>query len=116
GSLLGPPIGLILFLILPNGRSLTVAQRARQVTVPLGVQFYTRLKARTRLATTPTESVYLFRSRRECAQFARACAAFNSEPWVAVYFEREGDTELYLTSLDNYARRYWLRGAPIDSW
>jgi len=25
---------------------------------------------------------------------------------VAVYFEREGDTELYLTSLDNYARRY----------
>jgi hypothetical protein len=60
--------------------------------------------------------VYLFRSRRECTYFTRTCAAFNSEPWVAVYFEREGDAELYLTSLENYERKYWARGVPIGSW
>ncbi|MGH7915762.1 MAG: hypothetical protein ACREPW_14115 [Candidatus Binataceae bacterium] len=89
-------IGLDIIAAQPHGRRLGIT-----------------VKARTRLATNPTESVYIFRTRTECKQFELICAAFGVEPWVAVYIERESEADLYLTSLKNY-RRYWR--SAIGDW
>jgi hypothetical protein len=46
-----------------------------------------------------------------------ACVAFSCEPWIGVYVETAECADMYLTSLDNYEKKYRGRiGKAIDDW
>jgi hypothetical protein len=46
-----------------------------------------------------------------------ACQAFACDPWIAIYVETSGMSDLYLTSLDNYDKNYRGKKAKaIDDW
>ena len=46
-----------------------------------------------------------------------ACEAFDCEPWIAVYVETLKYADVYLTSLENFDRKYRSEKAKaIDAW
>lgn len=75
------------------------------------------VKSRTRIAGTEEGAVYIFRETKNDRQkLLDACQAFGCEPWIAVYIESESDAHLYLTSLENYDKKYRKYGKVIDAW
>lgn len=42
----------------------------------------------------------------DCKKLAEAKKAFNCQLWIAVYVENEENGDLYLTSLNNYEKKY----------
>jgi len=41
---------------------------------------------------------------------------FECEPWIAVYVETPTYADLYLTSLENYDKRYRGQEKTIETW
>jgi hypothetical protein len=76
------------------------------------------VKSRTRKPGTETDSVNLFQKAKDDRQkLLDACEAFSCEPWIAVYAECDTRADLFLTSLENYDKRYGTRGEnAIDGW
>jgi len=73
------------------------------------------VKSRTRTEGTESESVYIFREG-DRQKLLDACEAFQCEPWIAVYAERDTEADLFLTSLDNYDRHKPQRTRAVDGW
>jgi hypothetical protein len=73
------------------------------------------VKARTRLLHTESASVFLFRRPVDRKHLLAACDAFRLQPWLAVYVETESSGDLFLTSLDNYDKKYGTRKAT-EGW
>ena len=68
------------------------------------------VKSRTRNVGAETTSVTIFRSNRSDRQkVLAACDAFACQPWIAVYVETADYADLFLTSLENFDRRYATR-------
>jgi hypothetical protein len=76
------------------------------------------VKSRTRKPGTETDSVNLFQGAKDDRRkLLDACEAFGCEPWIGVYAECDARADLFLTSLENYDRRYGTRGEnAIDGW
>ncbi len=65
------------------------------------------VKSRTRTAGYEDESINIFsRRRNDRRKVLDACQAFACEPWIAIYVETADYADLYLTSLENYDRKY----------
>jgi hypothetical protein len=75
------------------------------------------VKSRTRSPGTETGSVYLFRdAKKDRQKLLDACEAFSCQPWIAVYAECDTRADLFLTSLENYDRKYRVSGRAVDGW
>jgi hypothetical protein len=78
------------------------------------------VKSRTRSIGTETTSVNLFSYRKgkdDRQRLLEACYSFGCEPWIAIYVETKNFADLYLTSLDNYDKRYRTKvGRAVDTW
>src|SRR5438105_10956352 len=67
------------------------------------------VKSRTRGTHREPESVDIFKKGNDRQKLIDACRAFACEPWIAVYVETAESAHLYLTSLDNFDRKYRSR-------
>jgi hypothetical protein len=74
------------------------------------------VKARTRWEKNKNESVYVFHPKSKRKQLLEACEVWGLEPWIAVYVEFDDHADLYLTSLDNYDRKYGDNKTVVDAW
>jgi len=78
------------------------------------------VKSRTRSEGTESDSVNLLSYRKENTdrdKLLKACEAFGCEPWLGIYIETTDYSDIYLTSLDNYDKKY--RGESdrvVDTW
>jgi hypothetical protein len=73
------------------------------------------VKSRTRTSGKESERVGIFKpGDRE--KLRRACESFDCKPWLAIYVERETAADLYLTSLENYDRKYGGTSGAEESW
>ena len=73
------------------------------------------VKSRTRRKGTENDSVNFFKdSDRE--KVVNACKAFGCLPWLAAYVEAENHADIYLTSLDNFDKKYRREGKSVDAW
>lgn len=73
------------------------------------------VKTRTRMPGKESDAVNLF-GPGDRDKVSDACEAFGCKPWVAIYVEAESTGDLYLTSLDNYDRKYRMQGGAIEKW
>jgi hypothetical protein len=75
------------------------------------------IKSRTRILGKENESLYIFRKKnRDRQKLKAACEAFGCTPWIAVYFEYDDGADLFLTSLENYDKKYRLKERLQDAW
>ena len=78
------------------------------------------VKSRTRNIGRETTQVNLLSYREgknDRQKLLDACEAFGCEPWIAVYVETSQFTELFLTSLSHYDKKYRLaEGRALDTW
>jgi len=78
------------------------------------------VKSRTRNIGKEATNVNIFSYREgknDRKKLMDACAAFECEPWIAIYVETLQSADLYLTSLGNYDNKYRGRaGRAIDTW
>ncbi len=76
------------------------------------------IKSRTRNVGKERTAVNIFRSRKEDRRkLLDACKAFACKPWIAIYVETENFADVYLTSLENYDKKYLgKRDRAIDTW
>ncbi len=78
------------------------------------------VKSRTRNVGSETTQVNLLSYRKgknDRQRVIDACTAFGCEPWIAVYVETAEYSELFLTSLENYDRKYRIsEGRTLDTW
>lgn len=78
------------------------------------------VKSRTRSTGTEDDSVNIFsyqNGKNDRQKVIDACQAFACEPWIAIYVEKSKCADVYITSLDNYDKKY--RGSTsraIDDW
>jgi hypothetical protein len=84
----------------------------------LGRRLGVTVKSRTRSIGAEATSVTLFRAaQHDRDKVVEACHAFDCGPWIAVYVETANYGNLYLTSLENYDRRYKSsRATAQDAW
>jgi hypothetical protein len=73
------------------------------------------VKSRTRDSGKETESVTVFQTPRDREHLLAACEAFGCDAWLAIYVESEETGDLFLTSLENYERKY-RAGKAVQSW
>lgn len=73
------------------------------------------VKSRTRTEGTESDSVYLLRKTEDRQKLLDACEAFNAEAWLAIYVECGQAADLFLTSLENYDKKYH-KIATTKSW
>jgi len=78
------------------------------------------VKSRTREIGKEENTVNLFfyrKKKNDRQKLLDACNAFSCEPWIGVYVETSNSADLYLTSLENYDKKYRGReGKAIDVW
>lgn len=78
------------------------------------------VKSRTRTEGKETDSVNLFSYQKQIndrQKVLAACEAFSCEPWIAVYVEASDYAHVYLTSLENYDKKYrGNQNKAIDDW
>jgi Holliday junction resolvase-like predicted endonuclease len=78
------------------------------------------VKSRTRNIGTEETSVNIFsyrKAKNDRQKLLDACKVFACEPWIAVYVETSGSSDVYLTSLKNYDEKYRGReGKAIEGW
>ena len=78
------------------------------------------VKSRTRNLGKENDKVNIFSYRKgknDRQKLLAACKAFACEPWIAVYVETSDSADVYLTSLQNYDKKYRGReGKAIDGW
>ena len=78
------------------------------------------VKSRTRNIGKEDTGVNIFsyqKGKNDRQKLLDACEAFACEPWIAVYAETSNFADVYLTSLENYNKKY--RGKEqraIDTW
>ena len=78
------------------------------------------VKSRTRNIGKEDDPVNIFsyqEGKDDRQKLLGACEAFACEPWIAVYVETSDFADVYLTSLENYNKKY--RGKEqraIDTW
>ena len=78
-----------------------------------------KLKSNQRTKRAENGQVTLFDHTRKIDdrdKLLDACKGFNAEPWIAVYVETETYAELFLTSLENYDKRYNKKSKNLDVW
>jgi len=74
------------------------------------------VKSRTRDPGKETESVNVFQTPRDREHLLAACEAFGcDEAWLAICVESEATGDLFLTSLENYERKYRV-GNAVQGW
>lgn len=76
----------------------------------LGISVKSRTRSRKK---SDEESVNLFSSTED--KLERVCKNLGLKPWIAVYAETEHCGDLYMTSLDNYRKKY-QRNTKILVW
>ncbi|MGA2915859.1 MAG: hypothetical protein ABSE89_07510 [Sedimentisphaerales bacterium] len=75
------------------------------------------VKSRTRTSGKETEPVNIFTNKKnDRNKLKMACKAFRCEPWIAVYVETEKEADVYLTSVKNYDKKYWIKNKIVDDW
>ena len=78
------------------------------------------VKSRTRTAGTEDDSINLFSyngNKNDRQKVLDACKAFACEPWIAIYVETTKYAEVYITSIDNYDKKYrGKQGKAVDNW
>jgi hypothetical protein len=78
------------------------------------------VKSRTRNLGSETTQVNLLSYRQgkdDRKRVLDACIAFGCEPWIAVYVETSKYSELFLTSLENYDKKYRIsERRALDTW
>ena len=78
------------------------------------------VKSRTRAINTEDDSVNLFSYRNgknDRQKILDACQAFACEPWIGIYVEKTNNADIYITSLDNYDKKYrGIKNRAIDGW
>lgn len=79
-------------------------------------RFGITVKSRTRLPYTENSSVTIFKNKQDQKKVINACEAFSCEPWLAVYVETEKESDIYLTSLNNYNHKYRTRTNVVSDW
>lgn len=76
------------------------------------------VKSRTRTKGKESKCVDIFKNKKNDREKVNdACQAFACEAWIGVYVETEGNAYAYLTSLENYDKKY--RGKTTttkDDW
>ena len=72
------------------------------------------VKSRTRTEGKEKEPVNLFDSEGR-QKLLDACGYFGCKPWIAVYVETTNCADVFLTSLENYDRKYH-RERKTDVW
>jgi len=77
------------------------------------------VKSRTRNVGTERTSVTIFSGKKGKKNARKkvldACIAFGCDPWIGIYVETADSADVYLTSLDNYDRKY-RKGTVNDDW
>jgi len=75
------------------------------------------VKSRTRTVGKEDTSVNIFLNKKgDREKLIEACKSFGCKPWIAVYVETANFADLYLTSLENYDKKYRGRGKTVDRW
>jgi hypothetical protein len=76
------------------------------------------VKSRTRGRGSENDSVNLlsYQSKNDRQKVLIACKSFACTPWIAVYVETTEGADVYLTSLENYDKKYGKQGKKIDDW
>jgi hypothetical protein len=78
------------------------------------------VKSRTRNVGKETEHVNIMSYRQgkeDRKKLLDACQTFASEPWIAIYVETHDYADLFLTSLENYDKKYaGKEGRVYDTW
>ena len=78
------------------------------------------VKSRTRNLGKEKTQVNIFsynKGKNGRQKLTKACKAFASEPWVAVYVETLNSANVYLTSVKNYDQKYrGKKGKTADVW
>jgi len=78
------------------------------------------VKSRTRNFGKEKTSVNVFSHREgddDYQKVINACQAFACEPWLGIYVETTDYADVYLTSVENYRRRYSVKaGRAIENW
>lgn len=78
------------------------------------------VKSRTRTPGKEAIHVILFshkQGKNDRKKLLDACKAFACEPWIAVYVETLEYADVYLTSLNNYDKKYGgKKGKARDDW
>jgi hypothetical protein len=102
--------GLEVALVDHTGIDVIVYDRAAKKRLGITV------KSRTRNLGKEDVSVTILRQNdRELLE--QACQSFGCEPWIAVYVETSTFADLYLTSLENYDKKYrGKEGTAADRW
>lgn len=76
------------------------------------------VKSRTRSAGTEKDTVNIFKTMKDDRKkVTQACSYFACKPWIAIYVEKSDSADLFLTSLENYDKKYQLNaGKAIEDW
>ena len=78
------------------------------------------VKSRTRTAGAENSSVNLMsysKGKDDRQKLLDACKAFSCEPYLAIYIETSDSSDLFLTSLENYDKKYRSKEwKTLDDW
>lgn len=78
------------------------------------------VKSRTRDIGKEEEPVNIFsyqKGKNDRKKLLDACKAFACEPWISVYVETLEFADVYLTSLENYDKKYrGKKERAVDDW
>lgn len=75
------------------------------------------VKSRTRVEQKENDSLFIFQDvENDRKKLRTACESFACDQWIAVYVETSCGADIYLTSVDNYDRRYANPNAKTQSW
>ena len=75
------------------------------------------VKSRTRNIGSEEESVTIFRKKNNSRKkVIEACKAFGCKPYIGIYVETASQGDLYLTSLENYDKKYGNINRVTDDW
>jgi hypothetical protein len=78
------------------------------------------VKSRTRNVGKEATNVNIFSYRKgknDRQKLIDACISFSCVPWIAIYVETAQSADLYLTSLENYDRKYkGTKEQVLNTW
>jgi hypothetical protein len=94
------------------GLDLIAYSRSARLHIGITVKSRTRDQAR-----KESDAVNLFGSEENHRRkLRRACRGFGCKPWIGVYVETSKGGEVYLTSLQNYDKKYRSRARRWQTW
>lgn len=75
------------------------------------------VKSRTRTPGKEEDPINIFfNERKDREKLLNACKTFACQSWIAIYVETKDSADLYLTSLENYDKKYCRKNRKIDDW